>query len=349
VWGHFIIWLLNCWRRNHLPRFLFIVHALSNEHRRIIGVRGAKLGLSLDRRDGSDPRDVSHICSFSLPSSRTHAAVHGDVVAIPLTPKELLIDQDRAVRMMHRAVKVSERTGPSVDVVGLGSLCAVVGGRGVALQDRLSVPVTTGGAATVWTMFSNAIQANPHREPMGVLGSSSPVGKALIKLLHAQRFPLIVDSKKSIRGLTGQLQVRDSLEIAGTEKWLIGCGPTGPIGDESVLQTNTTVLDVALPHTFAPEDSSRCDIRTFYAERMTMPDTWKRGVWGRIYHLVSGYGYRTVLACLVEPVVMAANRRTDPYALGRSLDVADVLDFGRQAANLGFHPTLSSDFWRGVR
>ena len=111
------------------------------------------------------------------------------MVAIPLTPEELLVDQDRAVRMMHRAVKIAEQRGPAVDVVGLGSLCAVVGGRGVALQERLRIPVTTGGAATVWTMFSNSIQANPLREPMGVVGSSSPVGKALIKLLHAQKFP----------------------------------------------------------------------------------------------------------------------------------------------------------------
>ena len=35
---------------------------------------------------------------------------------------------------------------------------------------------------------------------------------------------------------------------------------------------------------------------------------------------------------------MAANRRTDPYALGRSLETADVLDFGKQAAT-----RLSSD------
>ena len=156
--GHFYL-VVKLLRRNHLPRFLFIVHALSNEHRRIIGVRGAKLGLSLDRRDGSDPRDVSYICSFSLPSSPSHSAVQGDVVAIPLTPEELLVDQDRAVRMMHRAVKIAEQRGPAVDVVGLGSLCAVVGGRGVALQERLSVPVTTEAGNGLDHVF-NAIQTH---------------------------------------------------------------------------------------------------------------------------------------------------------------------------------------------
>ena len=328
---------------------MFIVHALSKGHRQIIGVRGGKLGLGLDRRNGTDPRDVSHICSFSLPESPLHQAVQGDVVAVPLTPEDLLVDQERAVRLMHRAVKVAERTGPAVDVVGLGSLCAVVGGRGTALQEILNIPVTTGGAATVWTMFSNAIQANPHREPMGILGSSSPVGKALVRLLNAQRVPLLVDSKKSIRGLSGDLQVLEGSTIAETQQWIVGCGPTGPMFGEEVVQPGTTILDVALPHSFSPADRPRKDIRTFFAERMTMPDDWGRGLWGRVYHMVSGYGYHSVLACLVEPVVMAAYGCVEPYAQGRNIDSERVLEFGERAALLNFHPVLSSDFWFGHR
>lgn len=275
--------------------------------------------------------------------------MQGDVVAVPLTPEDLLVDQERAVHLMHRALKLAERTGPSVDVVGLGSLCAVVGGRGDALQERLNIPVTTGGAATVWTMFSNAIQANPHREPMGILGSGSPVGKALVQLLNSQQVPLFVDSKKSIRRLRGELTVQEGEEIARTQRWIVGCGPTGPMFKEDVLLPGATVLDVALPHSFAPGPKPRSDIRTFFAERMTMPDDWDRGLWGRVYHMVSGYGYHTVLACLVEPVVMAVYGRTEPYAQGRTLDPEAVLDFGKKAAALNFHPTLSSDFWLGNR
>lgn len=328
---------------------MFIVHALSEVHRRIIGVRGAKLGVALGRRRGSDPKDVSHICSFSWAETEHHPMVTGDVVAIPLTPEDLLMDQDRAVLLMHRAVKFAERTGPKIDVVGLGSLCAVVGRRGLALQERLSIPVTTGGAATVWTMFSNALKANPHRETMGVLGSSSPVGKALIQLLHQEGIPLKVDSRKSKKGLEGDIEAVEAEEITRSQQWIIGCGPTGPSFSQEVLCPDATVLDVALPHTFSPTKPSRKDIRTLFAERMTMPGNWDRGLWGRVYHMVSGYGYSTVLACLVEPAIMAAISRDLPFAQGRRIEVQDVLDFGQKSSELGFNAALSSDFWLGVR
>jgi len=299
----------------------------------------------MGRRRGDAPQDVTSICSFRLDSTAQSEEIIGEVVAVPMTPMDLLAEQETAVYRMHRAVKWAERDGVPVDVVGLGSLCAVVGGRGKALQERLSVPVTTGGAATVWTMFVNAVQANPHREPMGVIGCNSPVGKALVELLDAHHFPLMIDSKRLAKKCRDTVSFVDVNDIPKATKWLIGCGPTGPVMSEDVLQSGSTVLDVALPHSFAPSNPKRKDIRTIFAERMSMPSNWNRGLWGRVYHLVSGYGYQTVLACLIEPVVMAGMHRQEPFAQGRSISVENVQEFGRNAATLGFFPTISSDFW----
>ncbi len=310
-----------------------------------MGVRGAKLGLALGKRSGDDPRDISQICSFSLKASSSHPEITGSVVGIPLTPEDLLEDQDRSVNRMHRAVQWAERDGVPVDVVGLGSLCAVVGSRGQALQERINVPVTTGGAATVWTLFSNAIQVNPHRQPMGVLGSNSPVGRSVIQMLDRIGVPLYLDSKRAAKELHNVVEILSSEEVATATPWVIGCGPTGPMLSESVLQKNATVLDVALPHTFSSVQPKRDDIRTIFAERMSMPDSWSRGLWGRAYHLVSGYGYQTVLACLIEPVVMAGLSRKEPFAQGRSISIDAVEDFGRGAGQLGFYPTVSSEYW----
>ena len=309
-----------------------------------MGVRGANLGLALGDRLGEDPRDIGHICSFSLPSTSEHSQVTGSVVGIPLTPDDLLEDQERAVNRMQRAVQWAERDGVPVDVVGLGSLCAVVGSRGQALQERLQVPVTTGGAATVWTLFSNAIQVNPHRKPMVVLGANSPVGKVLIEMLDRVGVPLFIDSKRASKNLQNILGIHTAEELVHKSKFIIGCGPTGPMLSESALQVNTTVLDVALPHTFSTDESKRSDIRTIFAERMSMPPNWHRGIWGRVYHMVSGYGYQTVLACLIEPVVIAGLSRKQPFAQGRSISIDAVEEFGRGAAKLGFYPIISSKY-----
>ena len=52
-----------------------------------------------------------------------------------------------------------------------------------------------------------------------------------------------------------------------------------------------------------------------------------------------------MLACLIEPVVMAGLSRKEPYAQGRSISTDAVEDFGRGAGQLGFYPTVSSEYW----
>jgi len=324
---------------------VFVVHALSDFHQRVIALRGAKLGLFLGKRDGLDTRDVSSICRFQLDATEDSEAIYGEVVAIPMTPAQLLTEQDIAVERMHRAVKWAERDGVPVDVVGLGSLCAVVGSRGLALQQKLSVPVTTGNAATVWSVVQNALKVNPERHPMIVLGANSPVGKSVCALLMAKDIPVIVDSKRALRKSKHPelLEVCDDMDILFDKSHLvIGCGPTGPSFDISVLQSHSIVLDVALPHTFS---GKRENVTVYFAERLFFPKHWHRHGWGRVYHMVSGYGYKTVLACLIEPVVLASLQRTEAFAQGRTLQESAVLEFGEQAEKLGFSAALSSNIW----
>ena len=69
---------------------------------------------------------------------------------------------------------------------------------------------------------------------------------------------------------------------------------------------------------------------------MSMPNNWNRGFWGPIYHLVSGYGWSTVLACLLEPLMVLAQSDGQPLAQGRVIQPEAVLRFGQMATELGF-------------
>ena len=79
---------------------------------------------------------------------------------------------------------------------------------------------------------------------------------------------------------------------------------------------------------------------------MELPPGWKRGFWGWLYHFISGYGPGQIYACLAEPLVMAAQGRTRPYAQGRSVDPVDLEAFCQDAEALGLKPRLATGWSR---
>lgn len=315
------------------PRFAFLVHALSGPHQRILGLRHFTPGLALGRRDGTSPHDLGEIARVGLRN-----LVDGVVIDVPMTPEQMLADQGRALARMERAVRALQRAGP-VQAVGLGSLCAVVAGRGEALAERVDVPITTGGAATAWSLLENTRAVLARRPgPVAVLGARSPVGRAVAALLSADGVPVVVDNKRAARGLAVEVATSPE-EAARACPVVVGAGPTGGTLDPAALRPDAVLVDVAIPAT--PSGAVAPGVRCFAGEAVRVPPTWTRGGWGRIYQVIAGYGPFQVYACLIEPLVMAAQGRTRPYALGRSLDPDDVARFGEAATAYGFTPRLA--------
>jgi len=312
-------------------RFCFVVHALSRLHRGIMGVPSARLGLMSQWRDGTAADDVLKVCSLSL-----DGVAEGIVVGVPMVPDALLSDQDRAVDRMVTAVSLA---GP-VDAVGLGSLCAVVGGRGEALSSRLSVPVTNGGAATAWAILENTRSILQRREgaSVAVLGARGPVGRAVAEGLTMGGADVCVDHPRAAKGLEVRSAANPQEAVRGCSI-VVGAGPTGGTLPASALEPGTIVVDVAIPGTVVgrPDPS----VKILAGEAMSFPAHWNRNVWGYLYHLLSGYGPSQVFACLLEPLVLATMERTRPFSIGRQLQVEDVEAFGVAAGALGFRPRLS--------
>ena len=102
------------------------------------------------------------------------------------------------------------------------------------------------------------------------------------------------------------------------------------------LRPDARVIDVALPYTFS--DGRHHQI--LQGEAMAMPKEWRRGFWGPLYHMVSGYGWNTVLACLVEALAQVSSGESRAYAQGATLRAQDVQSFGREITRLGFVPQV---------
>lgn len=333
------------------PAFTFVVHALAPAHRVFLGVRAARPLLMAGLSSGEEFDAVFPICELGI------EGMTGVVVGSALGPEQMLSDQERALLRMERAVRVaqewSQTRGRALAAVGLGSLCAVVAGRGTALAERVDVPVTTGGAATAWALWKNAREATfaqfaSGRPPthVAVVGSRSPVGRVVASLLAEGGVPVRVDHKRTASVLSdrGVTHAANDALFAGRPV-VVGAGPTGGALPAALLPPGTAVVDVAIPATFTgPRPAGVVELA---GEAVCLPTTWRRDGWGQLYHVLSGYGPRQVFACVIEPLVLAASHRGRPFALGRALDEQTVREFGAAAAGLGFAPRLAQG-WRGI-
>lgn len=299
----------------------------------VVGFRRGNVRMALGRRAVGEPGRIARV--------GIRGVCEGEVISVPLVPQELLEDQERALDGMTQAVRVA---GP-VQAVGLGSLLSVVAGRGVALGQRVSVPVTTGNAATAWAAWRNVHQvlAETGHRRVALLGFSGGVGRVLAELLAEDGVELVLGGKgKALEKRASKLgfSLLPEAEAAASAPVVVGAATTGGTLDPQALQENAVVLDVALPPTLqaGPRPTG---VRVLAGEAVSLPKGWARDGWGQLYHLFAGYGPWQLFACLAEPLVLAHTGRDRPFAQGARVHAQDVRDFGTEAVKLGFSPRLA--------
>ncbi|MCP4809035.1 MAG: hypothetical protein GY913_13545 [Proteobacteria bacterium] len=300
---------------------------------RIVGARRGLVDVAAGRAPTGAPGELCRL--------RFGDVAEGVVVTIPRTPYNLLEHQDEALRAMIEAAHVPGH----VDAIGLGSLLAVVAGRGVSLQEYVKVPVTTGGAATTWSAVENTLAVCRTRgeERVAVLGYAGAVGQAVAELLSKSGLDVVVAGRgKALERRAAKLglPLMSAEDAVKGRRVVVGAATTGGTLDPGALEPGTVLLDVALPPTLTAGEHSP-GVKVLAAEAMAIPPGWDKGFWGRLYHVVSGYGPWQVYACLLEPMVIALTGRPTPFAQGRRIRLDDVETFGREARKLGLAPRLA--------
>lgn len=287
--------------------------------------------MALGRSDGTRLGEVAPICRVGLAG-----VAEGVVMDIPLLPDQMLADQERALSRMMRGVALAG----DVAAVGLGSLCAVVAGRGEALAEQVRPPVTTGGAATAWALWQNTRAVLGVRPgPVAIVGSSGAVGGAVASLLAAEGVQVRLDHPRAARGVPGAVATASPEEAVAGCEIIVGAGPTGATLQPDAVAPGAIIVDVALPNTVRGRTPR--GVTLLAGEAVSLPAGWTRDGWGWFYHVLAGYGPYQVFACLVEPLVLAATGRGRPFALGRRIPPEVVVEFGEAAEKLGFRPRLA--------
>ncbi|MSP55629.1 MAG: hypothetical protein EXR69_08510 [Myxococcales bacterium] len=322
-------------------RFAFLVHPLVEPARRLMAVRTFQPAVALGLRRADPRRDVAELTRLSF------AGVEGVVMGVPMLPEELLADQELALAAMERAV---QEAGP-VQFVGLGSVLSVVAGRGSALQAACGIPVTTGNAATAWAATAvvkevvrrRAAASAGRRGGVGATGGGTGLPRALAGPI---RRVAVLGGRgtvgKAVAGLLdedlhGVDVVVDPQDVSSCGL-VVGAHTTGGALDPKMYPEGVLV-DVALPPTLTGRPLSRCTV--YAGESVHLPAGWRRDRWGGVFHVVAGYGWNSVYACLIEPLVALAVNRAEPWAQGKRLDVAEVRAFGVAAVGIGLRPELA--------
>lgn len=289
-------------------RFTFLVHPLVPLARHLSGVPTARTHLVFGTAPARIPEDVATYCRVGF------EGVEGVIVGVPLLPDQLLSDQSRALVGMERAVQEAAPVG----FVGLGSVLSAVAGRGRPLQDACGLPVTTGNAATAWAAVHIARSAAGTGRRVAVLGGNGAVGRVIAELLRPD-FDVGVDPQD-------------------LREWplIVGAHSSGGGVDPARLAHGTTLVDVALPRTLS--GPAPHGVTVLAGESVALPPGWRRDGWGWLFHLVAGYGLRSVYACLLEPLIALRIGRSEPFAQGRRVEVEAVREFGAAAEAAGFRP-----------
>ncbi len=293
-----------------MHRFAFLVHPLHWLGRGATGARSLNWRRVLQIPTPPAASEVGILCRVGFRDAE------GLVIGVPLLPEDILSQQQLALDMMCQAVKI----GQPLEMIGLGSVLAVVASRGAALQQETGVPVTTGNAATAWTALTVA-SAVHESGPIAVLGSGGPVGRAVAAMLREEGFT-----------------VEEDPDDCRPFRLLVGAHTTGGILPPEQLSAGATLVDVALPPTLA--GPAPRGVRVLKGESIALPRGWRRDVWGHLFHIISPFGHQSTYTCLLEPLVAVLTGRREPFAQGRRLSLDAVREFGRAATAFGFYPEI---------
>jgi predicted amino acid dehydrogenase len=322
--------------------FGFIVHPLTGFQRRVFGVRAFDWHLATGR---SNPHTAPvRIAENTLQTN--HVELKGTLVSLPGLPEELLVDQSQTLTQLIKAADLCAAHG--AEIIGLGGVAAMVGGQGKALSRAIDLPVTSGNHLTAETALQTVLRVinllPSHMWRISIVGLPSPVGILLVKKLvqYGVQIELVAKSTPTpLRKLLDSL-VKDwgaSIEVVNeiesiTSPVLVAASSTGAGIRSSQIPSNTVVIDVAAPADII-EDVARNEVLVLDGEYLSPPSELKGDLWQSVYTILT-HQPSALLACFVEPMLIALSNRKDLCGVGRTLCPQKAGELGQLATQYGF-------------
>jgi len=292
------------------------------------------------------PYRASHITGVRSP---TGVEAEGWFVILPISAR-LMLEMPFRSKLLPRIVdagRLAERLGARI--VGLGAFTKVVGDHGVSVNKALSIPVTTGNSYTAASAVDGALLAAermgmvPAECEASVVGATGAIGRAVAAALagSVRRLSLIgrrVDKLQAIQrslldlGTGTDVSVGTDARAAArtADVVLTVSSATGVLLEPEDLRPGSVVCDVARPRNVSERVyESRRDVLVIDGGVIAVP--------GQVdFHYDFGFPPGYAEACIAETMILALERRYEPYTLGLDIRPERVREIREMARRNGF-------------
>ncbi len=337
-----------------LPKFCFVIHPLSLDDVARYEPGAAGKGAPIIRKimEWMPSYAAVHVTGIRTPDGRE---AEGWFVAAPLLPDQMMeFPREEVYKRIVRAIEIGAELG--AQVAGLGAFTGVVGDGGVTIAERSPIPVTTGNsltiAAGIQSLFRGAreMEIDTTQATAVVAGATGSIGGACVRLVAPKVRKVILVARNQTRlakyheSIAGQLPCESSYTtdisaaVRQAQLILTATSSTQDVIEPEDLQTGAVVCELSLPHDVSRRVAlERPDVLVTEGGNMLVPGNPR---FERIREPGTEFDLnlppRTALACMSETMVLALERRFEPYTLGRGIDINKVIEIERMATECGF-------------
>ena len=298
----------------------------------------------------------SHITGIVSP---TGAMAEGYFIILPWTPR-LLLETPWPVTLARllAAGHLAERAG--AELFGLGAYTKIAGDRGVTLNERLRIPVTTGNSYTAATAVEGALLGaqrmglDPRSSAVTIIGATGAIGAACARVLTGQVAALRLVARdagrlealrEEISGTGMAVSVEPDLQQAVRRAEIVLCVSSAIEGivDPRDFSPGAVVCDVARPRNVSRALAGvRDDVLVVDGGVIAVP--------GEHADLGMNFGFPpgTVEACIAETMILALEGRWEAFTLGQQISAAKVMEIAALGRKHGFRLAGFRRFERAI-
>ncbi|NLN06264.1 MAG: shikimate dehydrogenase [Firmicutes bacterium] len=337
--------------------FAFIIHPIELEDvfRKLKFMRKWPAGLVETIVKYMPPFKVSDITGVRSP----HAETSGYFVTCPLTSRQMVtLPEKQVLAKIIKAGRVAENLGAKI--VGLGAMTAVVGDAGITIAKNLNIAVTTGNSYTVATALEGTKKA---ADLMGidltqaevlVIGATGSIGSVCARALardvrfltllarDRNRLKHLAERIRRESGLAVKISTEVKHSVQKADIIITVTGAAEAIIDVADLKPGAVVCDVARPRDVAKRAAAmRNDVLVIEGGVVDVPGEVDFG-------FDFGFPPRTCYACMAETMLLALEKRFEPFTLGRDLSLEQVDEITRLATKHNFKLSGFRSFERAL-